>query len=188
MTFVQATTGSGGWPMSVFLTPELNPFYGGTYFPVNQQYGMPSFMTVLKQIASMWKERPEVLKERASDVIESLKNGIKESLLAADKSFDNEEINAIMKKVYLIFKNRFDNELGGFGDAPKFPRPVELDVLMRLYNSSSWIENAESDQVKEQIQKMVRTTLKRMSLGGIYDHLGGGFHRYSVDEFWHVPQ
>jgi uncharacterized protein YyaL (SSP411 family) len=182
MTFVQATTGSGGWPMSVFLTPDLEPFYGGTYFPSKDQYGMPSFKTLLIQLMKMWKEKPDMLKGRASEFVSALRTGMNESLVAADSSFKKEEIETVMDRVFLIFEKRFDKKLGGFGGAPKFPRPSEMDVLLRIHSVT------QNSARKQSCLDMVEFTLKKMSFGGIYDHLGGGFHRYSVDEYWHVPQ
>eukprot|EP00475_Leptophrys_vorax_P011185 TRINITY_DN1770_c0_g1_i2.p2 TRINITY_DN1770_c0_g1~~TRINITY_DN1770_c0_g1_i2.p2 ORF type:complete len:498 (-),score=83.63 TRINITY_DN1770_c0_g1_i2:3434-4927(-) len=182
MTFVQATTGSGGWPMSVFLTPGLEPFYGGTYFPPTDRYGMPSFKTLLIQLMKMWKEKPEILQSRASELVKALRTGMNESLVASDKEFSTEEIDGVMDTIFKIFSKRFDSKLGGFGSAPKFPRPSEMDILITIHSK------AKSQEQQEKLLKMVHFTLRKMSLGGIYDHLGGGFHRYSVDEFWHVPQ
>jgi uncharacterized protein YyaL (SSP411 family) len=171
MTFVQATTGSGGWPMSVWLTPELKPFYGGTYFPPESKYGRPGFSDILQEIARVWKaERGKVV-----DSAEALTVRLR-SMEQAAPSAEIPGVAALEKTVQQ-FRDAFDPRNGGFGDAPKFPRPSELLFLMREHARAQAPQSAE----------MVLRSLRAMALGGMRDHVGGGFHRYSVDAQWRVP-
>jgi len=177
MTFVQATTGSGGWPMSVFLTPELKPFIGGTYYPPEDRFGRPGFPTVLKRIADAWKNDRKNIIEHGDTVLEQLRQ------YASAEPGANAEPGADSIRTCLNQLTRtFDDELGGFGDAPKFPRPVALNLLFRVFAR----EGRESRDGKAALG-MALVTLRKMAAGGMHDHLGGGFHRYSVDRFWHVP-
>ena len=171
MTFVQATTGSGGWPMSVWLTPELKPFYGGTYFPPSSKWGRPGFVDILQEIARVWgTEREKVL-----DSAEALTARMR-SLEQAPPAVDVPSAAALVKTASQ-FHDAFDPRFGGFGDAPKFPRPSELLFLLR--------EHARTGDVEP--REMALRTLRAMALGGMRDHIGGGFHRYSVDAGWRVP-
>ncbi len=171
MTFVQATTGSGGWPMSVWLTPDLQPFYGGTYYPPDGRQGRPSFRDVLREIARAWREdRPGILASAARIVDRLAAVGGGQDLGAAldPKWLDDTRAQ---------FERAFDRRRGGFGDQPKFPRPSELLFLLR--------EHARTGDAAP--RDMVLQTLRAMALGGMRDHIGGGFHRYSVDGSWRVP-
>ncbi len=171
MTFVQATTGSGGWPMSVWLTPELQPFYGGTYFPPAAQWGRPGFVDVLTEIGRAWREdRPQVVKS-AAEIVDRL------ALLARGQGDSKVPGEAALTKTFQQFQQSFDTRRGGFGDAPKFPRPSELLFLMR--------ESARAGNDAGLLMSV--QTLRAMALGGMRDHIGGGFHRYSVDGNWRVP-
>jgi uncharacterized protein YyaL (SSP411 family) len=171
MTFVQATTGSGGWPMSVWLTPELKPFYGGTYFPPASKWGRPGFVEILNEIARVWSAERATVEQSAEALTARLK-----SLETAAPVWTLPGADALAKTVKQ-FKDAFDPRNGGFGEAPKFPRPSELLLLMR--------EHARTGDV--QAKDMVLRTLRAMALGGMRDHIGGGFHRYSVDGQWRVP-
>ena len=176
MSFVQATTGSGGWPMSVWLTPELKPFYGGTYFPPTTQWGRPGFRDVLTEIARAWREERPQLLASANDITEQLAeiaNGGEGGKAAARSAPDHEALTRTVQQ----FATTFDSRRGGFGDAPKFPRPSELLFLLR--------EHARTGEAVG--REMVLKTLPAMALGGMRDHIGGGFHRYSVDGNWRVP-
>ena len=171
MTFVQMTTGSGGWPMSVWLTPALAPFYGGTYFPPTSRWGRPGFIEVLEEVARVWQEeRPKVL-QSASSIVERLRT-------LGDRG-GNPVVPAtgVLDAAVHDFAATFDQRRGGFGDAPKFPRPSELLFLLR--------EHRRTGDAKA--RDMVLVTLRAMALGGMRDHIGGGFHRYSVDGDWRVP-
>ena len=171
MLFVQATTGSGGWPTSVFLTPELKPFFGGTYFPPDQRYGRPGFPQLLGYIVDTWKRERSKIEESGDSVTAQLHQ------LSASKSASSELTNDLFNAAYPPFRRQFDSQNGGFGSAPKFPRPVVLNYLLRYYFL----------QKDEEALHMVAATLTAMAAGGMHDQLGGGFHRYSVDERWFVP-
>ena len=171
MMFVQATTGSGGWPMSVWLTPELQPFYGGTYFPPVSHYGRPAFVDVLEEIGRAWREdRAQVVKS-ASEIVDRL------AVMARGHDDRRQAGAAALEQTFRQFQQTFDTRRGGFGDAPKFPRPSELLFLLREYARTG----------NEAARAMVAPTLRAMALGGMRDHIGGGFHRYSVDGNWRVP-
>ncbi len=176
MTYVQATTGSGGWPMSVFLTPDLKPFFGGTYFPPEDRVGRPGFPTVLRRLAEAWKTDQEGVVTAASNAINALKEYTATTPQAG--GVGKSEIMA----GYEALARTFDSELGGFGSAPKFPRPSALNLLFRVYAQ----EGKESRDGRI-AASMALLTLRKMAEGGMHDHLGGGFHRYSVDKFWHIP-
>lgn len=177
MTFVQATTGSGGWPMNVWLTPDLKPFFGGTYFPLESKYGYPAFKVILERVASAWENNPEQIEKSARGVLAQLR-------VISDQVNKNAEMPTFEVLVRGVedFSRQFDSEYGGFGSAPKFPRPSSLNFMHRFANR----QGNESDEGLQLLQ-MTSETLHAMANGGIYDHIGGGFHRYSVDRFWHIP-
>ena len=175
MTFVQATTGGGGWPMSVWLTPDLKPFVGGTYFPPEDRYGQPGFKKVLERVASAWKENHANIVEQGDKIVDALR----ESQGAAKP--EGEIDAAVLEAAYKQLDRNYDPKEGGFGNAPKFPRPVTLNFLTRLYARDP--KSGDSKQALE----MALFTLRKMAAGGMHDHIGGGFHRYSVDRYWHVP-
>jgi len=191
MTFVQATTGGGGWPMSVWLTPNLQPFVGGTYFPPDDRHGQPGFKKVLERIAAAWKQDHEKIVDQSSKIISALRES-QAAQSAASAKIDNQ----IFDKGYEQFARTFDEKEGGFGSAPKFPRPVALNFLTRFYARGvaqvSNLRNQKDATSKvapqaEHALEMDLVTLRKMAAGGMHDHLGGGFHRYSVDRYWHVP-
>ena len=171
MTFVQATTGSGGWPMSVWLTPDLKPFYGGTYFPPDARWGRPGFPEILREISRVWQTERTKVEASATALTEQIRG-----LRAAAPGGDVPPIETLKEGV-AQFAQTFDQARGGFGDAPKFPRTSELLFLLR--------ETARTGDYAPAF--MVAKTLQAMSLGGMRDHIGGGFHRYSVDGNWRVP-
>ena len=171
MTFVQATTGSGGWPMSVWLTPDLKPFYGGTYFPPDARWGRPGFVDMLREIARVWSVDRDKVVESAEAVTVQLREGERASPAPAAPGAD------ALRRALLQFRQAFDERHGGFGDAPKFPRPCELIFLLR--------EHARTGDADA--REMALRSLRAMALGGVRDHIGGGFHRYSVDAAWRVP-
>ena len=176
MTFVQATTGSGGWPMSIWLTPNLQPFVGGTYFPPEDRYGQPGFKKVLERIAAAWKQDHEKIVDQSSKIISALR----ESQTAQPAAAGKIDIK-ILETAYEQFAQSYDAQEGGFSNAPKFPRPVTLNFLSRFY------ERDPSSASGKRALEMSIFTLRKMAAGGMHDHLGGGFHRYSVDRYWHVP-
>src|SRR5437868_9737688 len=175
MTFVQATTGGGGWPMSVWLTPDLKPFVGGTYFPPEDRYGQPAFKMVLERIATAWKENHDKIVEQGGKIVDALRES--QSTSIAEGKIDA----AILEAAYRQIDRSYDAKEGGFGNAPKFPRPVTLNFLTRFYARDPKNESG------KQALEMTLFTLRKMATGGMHDHLGGGFHRYSVDRYWHVP-
>jgi uncharacterized protein YyaL (SSP411 family) len=172
MKAVQMMTGHGGWPMTVFLTPELRPFYAGTYFPPVDRGGMPGFPRVLEALARAFREEPDKVAERGAHVVELLQGEPQASQVAAAELSD-----AGLRETAEALARAMDAEYGGFGRAPKFPASLALSFLM----------GRESGAARTNTTDLVRTTLDRMGDGGIYDHLGGGFHRYSVDRYWLVP-
>src|SRR5262245_29636779 len=175
MTFVQATTGAGGWPMSVWLTPDLKPFFGGTYFPPSTRWGRPGFIEVLNQLARAWKNERQQVITSAETVIDRLRDATGAGEAAPDRA-PVAGVDALASGVDQ-FAQAFDARWGGFGGAPKFPRPSELIFLLPPPAITG----------DAGAQQMAVDTLRAMALGGMRDHLGGGFHRYSVDAQWRVP-
>jgi uncharacterized protein YyaL (SSP411 family) len=175
MTFVQATTGGGGWPMSVWLTPDLKPFVGGTYFPPEDRYGQPAFKTVLERVATAWKENHDKIVEQGGKIVDVLRES--QSAGKVEGKIDA----SILEAAYRQIDRSYDPKEGGFGNAPKFPRPVTLNFLTRFY-----ARDPKSESGKHALE-MTLFTLRKMAAGGMHDHIGGGFHRYSVDRYWHVP-
>src|SRR6266513_139592 len=175
MAFVQATTGGGGWPMSVWLTPDLKPFVGGTYFPPEERYGQPAFKKVLERIATAWKEDHDKIVEQGSKIVEALRES--QSAGPSEGKIDGSVADAAYRQI----DRSHDPKEGGFGNAPKFPRPVTLNFLTRFYAC-----DPKTDTGKHALD-MALFTLRKMAAGGMHDHIGGGFHRYSVDRYWHVP-
>jgi uncharacterized protein YyaL (SSP411 family) len=178
MTFVQATTGHGGWPMSVWLTPDLKPFVGGTYFPPDDRYGQPGFKKVVERVAAAWKQDPQKISESGSRIIAALSESQTHSHGHEHELPGANSIAAAYKQI----ARSFDPQQGGYGGAPKFPRPVTLNFMFRVYAR----EGADSE-IGAAALEMNLFTLRKMAAGGIRDHLGGGFHRYSVDPYWHIP-
>ncbi len=172
MTFVQATTGSGGWPLNLFLTPELKPFFGGTYFPPDNRHGRPGFRQLLQQIAALWHERKGEIAGSAADIHARL-----EAAAAGGEADDAVLTVDALKTAGEFFKRTYDPRHGGFGGAPKFPQPSMPSLLLRC---AKRFHDAEA-------VRMVLHTCDRMAAGGIHDQLGGGFARYSVDAEWLVP-
>jgi uncharacterized protein YyaL (SSP411 family) len=170
MDAVQAMTGSGGWPMTVFLAPDGTPFYAGTYFPPEDRHGLPSFRRVLEAVAEGWSEKRDELARQGERVREALTQS------SAVRGSAEPLTDAILREAFDGLRRAFDPEWGGFGRAPKFPQPMTLEFLLRchLRGFGGALE-------------MVTATLDRMAVGGMYDQIGGGFHRYSVDGRWHVP-
>src|SRR5258708_1327212 len=172
MTYVQASTGSGGWPMSVWLTPDLKPFVGGTYFPPDNRYGRPGFPAFLQRIAEAWRTQRAHILESSESIMAHLS-----AQSAKTPQGPGRVETALLDSGFAHFRRSFDSTLGGFGNAPKFPRPSVHNFLLRYWKRTG---NAEA-------LDMVTATLTAMSHGGMNDQLGGGFHRYSVDAHWFVP-
>jgi hypothetical protein len=172
MTFVQSTTGGGGWPLNVFLTPDLKPFFGGTYFPPEQRHGRPSFLQMLRQIAGLWRERKLEVAASAEELHARLE------LVTARDAAENQPLTPeSLRRAAELFKDAYDPVNGGFGGAPKFPQPAIPALLLRAAKRFGDATAAE----------MVLRTCEKMAAGGIHDQLGGGFARYAVDAEWLVP-
>ena len=177
MTYVQATTGGGGWPMSVWLTPDRKPFVGGTYFPPDSRYGRPGFAAVLEHIARVWKDDRQRVESSSDGVLAELQRITGSGPAVGGLSPD------ALEGCFLALRRSFDPRYGGFGSAPKFPRPSVCNFLLRhAARPRGGTEDGEREGVE-----MVLHTLRAMAAGGIHDQLAGGFHRYSVDERWFVP-
>ena len=177
MAFIQATTGQGGWPMSVWLTPEGKPVFGGTYFPPEDRYGRPGFTKICHELGRLWRDDRQKMIQSGEKVMAHLKQQAAEVVTLR---------GVPDARVFGDFLDRceamFDAELGGFGGAPKFPRPVVVRALMQLSERFG----RKTDE-GEMAWKMSEWTLRAMAAGGMHDQLAGGFHRYSVDRYWHVP-
>jgi uncharacterized protein YyaL (SSP411 family) len=171
MTALQAMTQEGGgWPLSVWLTPDLHPFYAGTYFPPSNRYGRPGFRTLLEAIAEAWKTRRDDITQQSAEVVRFLNQN---QPAGGARELRPELLSNSARALQRIFDPRY----GGFGRAPKFPHPMEIRLLLRVWKRFG----------DDTALHMVRHTLDRMAAGGIYDQMGGGFHRYSTDERWLVP-
>jgi hypothetical protein len=173
MTVCQALTGSGGWPLTIFMTPDKNPFYAGTYFPVESKYGRPGIMDVLNSIAQQWDEKREHIVASSEKIVGHIKNNHTRDNGDALEELGEQEIH----NAYNSFKNSFDSKYGGFGSFPKFPSPHNLNFLLKYW------KNYNEPKALEIVEK----TLEAMYEGGIFDHIGFGFSRYSTDEKWMVP-
>ena len=183
MSYVQAMTGHGGWPLSAWLSPDLKPFHGGTYFPPEDRHGRTGFPSLLRAIAKAWADDREKLLAESTRVIASLTEYHASRRAEAGAAPDLHDAGGeAFEKAYEYFNENFDAANGGFGGAPKFPRASNLHFLLR----AALIQGLETESGREAV-KMVAATLKKMAGGGLHDHVGGGFHRYSVDEAWFVP-
>jgi uncharacterized protein YyaL (SSP411 family) len=176
MAFVQASTGGGGWPMNVWLTPDLKPFFGGTYFPPESRFGLPAFPELLGRVADAWRTKRSALVEQGNSFVTSMQH----TRTAFGET--NRLTPALLSSAFDEMSAGFDATEGGFGRAPKFPQPATLKFLFQFAAR----EGTNSEAGRRALD-MCLFTLRKMSAGGIHDQLGGGFHRYSVDRTWHVP-
>lgn len=177
MAFVQATTGQGGWPMSVWLTPEGKPVAGGTYFPPEDKHGRPGFARICQELARVWRDDRVKVEASAMKVLEHLRHEARGQRVVSgmpDPMVFGDFVDAC--------ESRFDGEWAGFGSAPKFPRPAVPRTLLQLRDRFG-----ADHEVGVHAWTMVEMTLRAMAAGGMHDQLGGGFHRYSVDRYWHIP-
>lgn len=174
MTALQSMTGSGGWPMNMFLTPALKPFYGATYIPPKEKYGRAGIEDIFNQVNNLWNEKQNELLESSEKIYGILNKKINNAPVISENTL-NEEVS---NKCFETAQRLFDYENGGFGQGNKFPRPVLLNLLLHYHKKNNG--NAEA-------LDMVTFTLLKMYQGGIFDHIDGGFHRYSVDSYWRVP-
>jgi uncharacterized protein YyaL (SSP411 family) len=180
MAYVQALTGHGGWPLSAWLTPELKPFYGGTYFPPEDRHGRPGFANVLRALARGWAEEREKLVTEGARAVEVLRKKANEA--HSTRSAGSGQAGEAFEGGFGYLEESFDEEHGGFGHAPKFPRGSVLNFLFRC----AALQGANSDVGRAAV-RMATATLQAMARGGLHDHVGGGYHRYSVDARWLVP-
>ena len=187
MTYVQSVTGHGGWPLSAWLTPDLKPFFGGTYFPPTDRGGRAGFTTLLNAIAKGWRDEREKIVAEADRVLAGLQDYAAQG--GPQASADGEEPESLaaaageaFEKAFQYFNAAFDATHGGFGGAPKFPRPAVLNFLHRV----AALQDTDSPLGAEAV-KLTAFTLQKMAEGGVHDHIGGGFHRYAVDDEWFVP-
>ncbi|HYP16088.1 MAG TPA: DUF255 domain-containing protein, partial [Opitutus sp.] len=190
MTYVQAMTGHGGWPLSAWLTPELTPFFGGTYFPPEDRGGRAGFASILRAIAKRWAEQREKLVAEGDRVIEALRGHYDQRDSDGDGAGGGgasaaelvETAGTAFEKCFQYLYEAFDPDHGGFGGPPKFPRASNLSFLFR----AAALQGVKSEVGAEAV-KLATATLQAMARGGIQDHVGGGFHRYGVDAGWFVP-
>ncbi len=174
MMYVQSTTGHGGWPLNVWLTPDGRPFLGGTYFPPTEQGGAPAFKTVVRRVADLWHERHDDILSAAEEIHLHLRAAADLSRRSSPPTSMEDNLSA---RAFDSLKALYDDQEGGFGDAPKFPQPAVLDFLFLQYYRTD----------NKGAVNMALHTLRAMARGGLYDHLGGGFHRYATDRQWRVP-
>jgi hypothetical protein len=180
MTYVQAASGGGGWPMSVFLTPDLKPFFGGTYFPPENANGRIGFKNLLKELNKAWQDDREKVLASSERSISKL-----QEFLDAENTGAEVKSEAVIQKAYDDLASSYDYHEGGFSGAPKFPRSSSILLLLRIHHA--WQKNEERKSESDWAAEMSFRTLKAMANGGIWDHVGAGFHRYSVDGYWHIP-
>ena len=186
--YMQATTamtGSGGWPMSVFLTPDLKPFYAGTYFPPVPRYNMPSFRDLLAGIARTWQDQPAEAFRVGDEVSRHLQQALSITT-QSDSGFTQAHLDAAVKSLL----ESYDWGYGGWGSAPKFPQPMTVEFLLRRAFPSprgSGVSEGQAEGESASILKLALHALRSMARGGMYDVIGGGFSRYSTDNFWRVP-
>jgi uncharacterized protein YyaL (SSP411 family) len=172
MNAVMTLTGTGGWPLNIFLTPDLKPFYGGTYFPPEDRWGRAGFKSILNSIANNWQSRKDKILDSAGELVDILKKQLE---IKAQETAPLDKM--ILKKAYEHFYASFDAQYGGFGSAPKFPSGHQLAFLLRYWKRTK----------EPKALEIVEKTLAEIAKGGIYDHIGGGFHRYSTDQKWLLP-
>jgi len=171
MNYVQLTTGSGGWPLTVFLTPDLIPFYGGTYFPPTDKYNRPGFPRVLKSISQTYKSKKDEIRNQSEKIIKALES------FSEIKSGPNQLAFQDYDRAFQNIIKNYDEKFGGFGKAPKFPGSMTLMFLLEYYSVTK----------NNKALEVVENSLRQMARGGMYDQLGGGFHRYSTDAEWLIP-
>jgi uncharacterized protein YyaL (SSP411 family) len=184
MTAVQIATGQGGWPMSVFMTPDKKPFFAGTYFPKDSRGQMPGFLTLLGGLAASWKERRTEIEETAGQFSDALTKALNQGAPAVESGVTIDLLDAAIPSHH----EGFDYEHGGFGGAPKFPPHPGLHFLLRYAGLRPQMPtDLATEELANQASWMALLTLEKLCLGGIHDHVGGGFHRYTVDDRWHLP-
>ena len=202
MNYVQATTGSGGWPLNVFLTPDLEPIFGGTYWPGPEStttatgvgagagVGAVGFSDVLRKIRDLWRDQPQRCVDSAKVITSQLRQFAQEGTIGRDGDADGSELELeleLLDEAYEHFARKYDTRYAGFGVAPKFPTPVNLGFLLRLGLYPKPVVDIVGEKECEKAKTMAVSTLRAMSRGGIRDHVGHGFARYSVTRDWSLP-
>ncbi|TAQ88474.1 hypothetical protein B7494_g3185 [Chlorociboria aeruginascens] len=188
MNFLTATTGSGGWPLNVFTTPELEPIFGGSYFPLRPSEDQADFPSILDKLSTVWKEQEDRCRQEATIILQQLKNFAAEGTYGdrvgeGDDGLDLE----LLEEVYKNFASTFDSTNGGFGSAPKFPTPSKLAFLLRLGQYPQEVLDVIGTSECRTAENIAISTLRKMARGGIHDHISGGFARYSVTADWSLP-
>jgi uncharacterized protein YyaL (SSP411 family) len=193
MNFVQATTGSGGWPLNVFITPDLEPIFGGTYWPgpgstmaMGENTG---FVGILKKLRDIWKNQREKCLESAKDVTEQLREFAQDGNISRKDGTEQDGLDLeLLEEAYEHYNKKFDGKYGGFPrGAPKFPTPANLAFLLKLSQYPDAVKDVVGSEETRHASDMVLQTLHAMAKGGIHDHIGHGFARYSVTRDWSLP-
>ena len=192
MDFLQATTGGGGWPLNVFVTPELEPIFGGTYWPgpgaARMQSGGGGFEQILLKIAQAWKEQEERCRTSAKQITAQLREFAQEGTLGKADEGDTDGLELdVLDDAFQHYKNRYDSKFGGFGGAPKFPTPIHLRLLLQMGAYSNAVREVVGDEECAEAREIAVKTLEAMANGGIKDQIGHGFARYSVTRDWSLP-
>lgn len=193
MNYVQATTGSGGWPLNVFITPDLEPIFGGTYWPgpgsTTALGDHPSFLEILERIKGVWQTQRQRCLESAGEVTAALREFAQEGTISKNEEGavgDGLDLE-LLEEAYAHFAHKYDSQYAGFGKAPKFPTPANLSFLLRLAQYPEAVGHVVGDKECVQAKDMAVETLRRMARGGIHDQIGNGFARYSVTQDWSLP-
>lgn len=191
MNYAEATTGHGGWPLNVFLTPNLGPIFGGTYFPgpgSTMAHGHTTFVDILHKMEDVWKNQRQRCLESAEVITAQLKEFAAEGTVTKDGDADLDGLELdVLEEAYKQLVKSYDKRYGGFSSAPKFPTPPRLAFLLKLGQYPSEVRDVVGQKETEHAAEMVYKTLGMMNVGGIHDHLGGGFSRYSVTKDWSLP-
>ena len=192
MNYVQATTGSGGWPLNVFITPDLEPIFGGTYWPgpgsTTAMGDHIGFVGILEKIRDVWRDQQQRCLDSAKEITSQLREFAQEGLISRAEGAEPDGLELdLLDEAYEHFKKKFDTKFAGFGGAPKFPTPVNLAFLLKLGRYPKAVEEVIGEKEVEHASEMVLKTLKAMYRGGIHDQIGNGFARYSVTRDWSLP-
>ncbi|TVY20462.1 Spermatogenesis-associated protein 20 [Lachnellula arida] len=193
MNFVQATTGSGGWPLNVFVTPDLEPVFGGTYWPgptssTTTFEDQVDFLAILNKLSTVWKEQEERCRQDSSQILKKLKDFASEGTFGDRRGEGGDGLDIeLLEEANQNFLSTYDSQNGGFGSAPKFPTPSKLSFLLRLRQFPGAVHDVVGEEDCQKAENMAITTLRKMARGGIHDHIGNGFSRYSVTADWSLP-
>lgn len=193
MNFVQATTGSGGWPLNVFVTPDLHPVFGGTYWPGPQSTtakyeDQVDFLGILDKLSTVWKEQEQRCRQDSSEILQQLREFAAEGTFGNRSGHGEEGLDIeLLEEAYSHFASTYDTVNGGFGSAPKFPTPAKLAFLLKIGQYPQAVRDVVGEQECENAENMAISTLRKMARGGIHDHIGNGFARYSVTSDWSLP-